>query len=176
VKSAPKAFIADRALITERMKECIAWTAIGVFLTFGVINALILMPALLDHHFPLTGHPQSVWSAMLDSNGDEHPDVIKTYIGNQLVRIDSDRNFDGQVDLIQKYSHGMLVLEIHDDDFDGKPEAIKEFADGKVAIIERDPDERGRIDTVEYYDDKGKLIARKNDTSGPALPPMPRMQ
>lgn len=176
MKLGSKEFITDRAFLTERMKECVVWTAIGVFLTFGVINALILVPALFDHRFPLTGHPQSVWSAMLDSNGDEHPDVVKTYIGHQLVRIDSDRNFDGQVDLVQKYSHGALVLEIHDDDFDGKPEAIKEFSDGKVTIIERDPTERGRIDTVEYYDDSGRLIATKKDSAGAALSPMPRMQ
>ncbi len=168
-----KAFVADRALIIERMKECIAWTAIGVFLTFGVINALVLMPALFDHHFPLAGHPQSVWSAELDSNGDERPNVIKTYFGNQLLRIDSDRNFDGKIDLVQKYSAGSLILEIHDDDFYGKPKAIKEFSNGKLTIVERDPSERGRIDTVEYYDDSGKLILRQNASGDATLAPMP---
>jgi hypothetical protein len=171
-----KGFITDHAIISEKLKECLVWTAIGVFLTLGVINALILVPDLYDRRSPFSSHRRSEWSSMLDSNGDERADVIKTYVGDQLVRIDSDRNFDGRIDLIQKYADGALLFEIHDDDFDGKPETIKEFSGGKLTIIERDPAERGRIETVEYYDSEGKLLARKTDPAGAALSPMPQLK
>jgi len=98
----------------------------------------------------------------IDTNGDGHPDVIKSYKGEQIVRIESDRNFNGQIDLIQDYSHGVLVREIHDDDFDGKPETIKTFRpDGTLAIVERDPQEHGYIDVVEYYDESGRMTRRE---------------
>jgi hypothetical protein len=98
----------------------------------------------------------------IDTNGDGHPDIIKTFNSNVLVRIESDRNFNGKVDLVQEYSHGLLVREIHDDDFDGRPEAVKTFRpSGTLAIVERDPEERGIIDEVEFYDDSGRLIRRE---------------
>jgi len=98
---------------------------------------------------------------LIDTNGDGRPDVLKTYKGDQLVEIESDRNFNGQIDLVQEYSQGVLVREIHDDDFDGKPESIRTFRGGKLAMIERDPRERGYVDVVEYYDDYGKLVRRE---------------
>ncbi len=101
------------------------------------------------------------YKILIDTNGDGRPDVLKTYKGDQLVEIDSDRNFNGQIDLVQEYSQGVLVREIHDDDFEGRPESIRTFRGGKLAMIERDPRERGYVDVVEYYDDSGKLIRRE---------------
>jgi hypothetical protein len=99
----------------------------------------------------------------IDTNGDGHPDVIKTFKAQQLVEVETDRNFDGHVDLVQVYSHGVLVREIHDDDYDGRPEVIKTFRpnDGTLAMVERDPDERGAIDIMEFYDNSGRLTRRE---------------
>src|SRR5260370_12837862 len=97
----------------------------------------------------------------MERKGEGRADMVKTYKGDEVGQIESDRNFDGQVDLVQEYSHGVLFREIHDDDFDGRPETIKEFRQGKLAMIERDPQERGYIDIVEYYDDSGKLVRRE---------------
>ena len=101
------------------------------------------------------------YQVLLDTNGDQRPDVIKTYRNGQLVQVERDRNFNGAVDLVQQYSQGQLVREVHDDDFDGKPESIWTFRNGKVAMVERDPQERGYVDVVEYYDDSGKLTHRE---------------
>jgi hypothetical protein len=101
------------------------------------------------------------YKILIDTNGDERPDIIRTYRGGELVRIESDRNFNGRVDLVQEYSHGFIVREIHDDDFDGRPESVWTFREGKLAMVERDPQERGYVDVVEYYDDSGKLIRRE---------------
>jgi hypothetical protein len=120
-------------------------------------------------HFGRDGRPdqwvyrigKDAYKIAIDTNGDGHPDVVKTYKNDELIQIESDRNFNGEVDLVQEYTHGVLVREVRDDDFDGKPESIREFRHGKVAIVERDPQERGYIDIVEYYDDSGKLVRRE---------------
>jgi len=104
---------------------------------------------------------KDAYKLAIDTNGDGHPDLVKTYKDNEIVQVESDRNFDGQIDLVQEYSHGVLIREVHDDNFDGKPETIKEFRRGRLAIVERDPKERGSIDIVEYYDDSGKLVRRE---------------
>jgi len=101
------------------------------------------------------------YKILIDTNGDERPDVIKTFRRGQLVQVERDRNFNGVVDLVQQYSQNVLVREIHDDDFDGKPESIRTFRGGKLVMVERDTRERGYIDIVEYYNDSGKLIRRE---------------
>jgi hypothetical protein len=139
-----------------------------ISLTFGLISCSREPDGTVTHR-GLDGCPdqwvyrisKDEYKIAIDTNGDDRPDVVKTYKDRELVKVESDRNFDGQVDLVQEYSHGVLIREIHDDDFDGKPEAIDEFRHGKLAIVERDPQERGYIDIVEYYDDSGKLIRRE---------------
>lgn len=109
------------------------------------------------------------YQVLIDTNGDQRPDVVKTYRNGQLVQVEQDRNFNGSVDLVQQFSRGLLVREVHDDDFDGKPESIWTFRNGKVAMVERDPRERGYVDVVEYYDDSGKLTHREIRTDDQRL-------
>ncbi|MGO9452092.1 MAG: hypothetical protein ACLQDV_13785 [Candidatus Binataceae bacterium] len=139
-----------------------------IALAFSFISCARQPPGDVTHR-DRYGHPDQwlyrinngEYKILIDTNGDGRPDILKTYKGDQLVEIDSDRNFNGQIDLVQEYSQGVLVREIHDDDFDGKPESIRTFRGGKLAMIERDPQERGYVDVVEYYDDYGKLVRRE---------------
>ena len=49
---------------------------------------------------------KNTYKISIDTNGDGRPDVIKTYRGNQIVQVESDRDFNGKVDLVQEYSRG----------------------------------------------------------------------
>jgi len=135
---------------------------------FSFLSCQRQSPGVVTHRTPDGRADQWVnrvdagdYQVLLDTNGDQRPDVIKTYRNGQLVQVERDRNYNGAVDLVQQYSQGLLVREVHDDDFDGKPESIWTFRNGKVAMVERDPQERGYVDVVEYYDDSGKLVRRE---------------
>jgi len=144
---------------------------LSVALAFSFLSCQRHSPGVVTHRTPdgradqwLNRVDAGNYQVLIDTNGDQRPDVIKTYRNGQLVQVERDRNYNGAVDLVQQYSQGLLVREVHDDDFDGKPESIWTFRNGKVAMVERDPRERGYVDVVEYYDASGKLTRREMRT------------
>jgi Putative prokaryotic signal transducing protein len=89
-----------------------------------------------------------------DFNGDGTNDEHFIYSGQQLDRIDQDRNFDGKVDARFQYdSHEWLFLIDQDDDFDGSMELRTYFQAGnrKRSELDSDGDRDRSMDIQEEY-------------------------
>lgn len=113
-----------------------------------------------------------------DLNGDNKPDVWKTYVyrgpedapRDKKVRLlakhELDLDFDGRPDVVLIYNEeGAVVTEQMDLDFDGKPDAIDYYADGVLYRRDLALDFAGKPSIVKFYND-GKLTRKERDTSG----------
>ena len=124
------------------------WFAAGLVLGGGVMFIGLRTPATYDS---------------VDYDGDGHNDILYTYNGRAIARMDFDRDDDGKVDASWIFDVKGAEKEYDaDDDFDGRFEWQGEAEDGKVVrnVLDADGDgqpervahsKNGVIQSVDYY-------------------------
>ena len=114
----------------------------------------------------------------VDHNGDGSADEWYYYSGDQLLRIETDRNRDGTPDSVTHYDrHGITHRAEDDDDFDGRKEAMHRFRDGLwvETVVDDDGDgspeyraeaAAGVIYLEEWFDRSGAVVKNVFHTRG----------
>lgn len=114
----------------------------------------------------------------VDHNGDGSADEWFYYSGDQLLRVETDRNRDGTADAIVHYDrHGDMHRAEDDDNFDGRREAIHRFRDGLWVETTVDDDGDGSpeyraeaaagvVYLEEWLDRSGAVVKNVSHTRG----------
>ncbi len=101
-----------------------------------------------------------------DSNKNGKPDDITWYKNEQPVEQKQDTNFDGRFDIITRFSKGVVRFQEKDLDFDGVSDFFADFDDtGKVLETREDTSGNGQIDRIRHYR-SGTLYKVAHDHDG----------
>jgi antitoxin component YwqK of YwqJK toxin-antitoxin module len=137
------------------------------FDTQGQIQKILKDPYKKDRYqTTLTFENGQMKTRERDSNKNGKPDDITRYENEQPVEQKQDTNFDGRFDIITRFSKGVVQFQEKDLDFDGISDFFADFDDtGKVLKTREDTSGNGQIDRIRHYR-SGTLYKVAHDHDG----------
>jgi hypothetical protein len=104
----------------------------------------------------------------MDKNGDQKPDLVRSYANGVLAREEADEDFDGRFELKTTFAGEAPVRSEADSDGDGKLDVTIEYTSGKKTRQREDRNGDGKPDVVTIFDaaEKPQRIEEDSDGNG----------